>query len=162
MTELADYARDEINKIGGYTAFGREIVNGESIFDFDVTKLSVHTLNIGLAGIEVYDILRDEYDIQIEFGDLGNCLAYLSIGDRKQDVERLVSAFAEVKRRFSKGRAGMLTQEYIPPKKLYLPRRHHSTPIRKNLSLTRLSEESVQNLSCAIRRESRYLRREKK
>ncbi len=121
VTELADYARDEINKIGGYTAFGREIVNGESIFDFDVTKLSVHTLNIGLAGIEVYDILRDEYDIQIEFGDLGNCLAYLSIGDRKQDVERLVSAFAEVKRRFSKGRAGMLTQEYIPPKVVLTP-----------------------------------------
>ena len=35
-----------------------------------------------MAGIEVYDILRDEYDIQIEFGDIGNVLAYLSIGDR--------------------------------------------------------------------------------
>ena len=34
------------------------------------TKLSIHTLEIGLAGIEVYDILRDEYDIQIEFGDI--------------------------------------------------------------------------------------------
>ena len=40
-----------------------------------------------LAGIEVYDILRDEYDIQIEFGDIGNILAYLSIGDRAQEVE---------------------------------------------------------------------------
>lgn len=121
VTEIADYAREEINKIGGYKAFGRELVNGESVFDFDVTKLSVHTLDIGLAGIEVYDILRDEYDIQIEFGDLGNCLAYLSIGDRKQDVERLVSAFAEVKRRFRKGKAGMLTQEYIPPKVIMTP-----------------------------------------
>ncbi len=45
--------------------------NGNSVFDFDITKLSVHTLDIGLAGIEVYDILRDEYDIQIEFGDIG-------------------------------------------------------------------------------------------
>ena len=48
---------------------------------------------MGLAGIEVYDLLRDEYDIQIEFGDLGNFLAYLSIGDRPREVERLVSAF---------------------------------------------------------------------
>ena len=31
----------------------------DSIFDFDPTKLSVHTRDIGLAGIEVYDILRD-------------------------------------------------------------------------------------------------------
>ena len=45
-----------------------------------MTKLSVNTLDVGLAGIEVYDLLRDEYDIQIEFGDLGNILAYLSIG----------------------------------------------------------------------------------
>ena len=67
------------------------------VFDFDTTKLSVHTLDIGLAGIEVYDILRDEYDIQIEFGDIGNILAYLSIGDRPQEVERLVSALAEIK-----------------------------------------------------------------
>ena len=47
----------------------------DSVFDFDTTKLSVHTLDIGLAGIEVYGILRDEYDIQIEFGDIGNILA---------------------------------------------------------------------------------------
>ena len=86
VVALADYARDEINKIGGYYAFSKELINGNSIYDFDRTKLSIHTLEIGLAGIEVYDILRDEYDIQIEFGDLGNILAYLSIGDRKQEV----------------------------------------------------------------------------
>ena len=48
--------------------FQNELINGDSIYDFDTTKLSIHTLEIGLAGIEVYDILRDEYDIQIEFG----------------------------------------------------------------------------------------------
>ena len=84
MIELAEYARKEINQIGGYYAYSRELINGDSIYDFDVTKLSVNTLDVGLAGIEVYDLLRDEYDIQIEFGDLGNILAYLSIGDRSQ------------------------------------------------------------------------------
>ena len=79
-----------------------ELINGDSIYDFDVTKLSVNTLDIGLAGIEVYDLLRDEYDIQIEFGDLGNMLAYLSIGDRQREVERLVSALSEIRRRFGR------------------------------------------------------------
>lgn len=115
VTELADYAREEINKIGGYYAFSEELRNGNSIYDFDRTKLSVHTLEIGLAGIEVYDILRDDYDIQIEFGDIGNILAYLSIGDRRQEVERLVSALAEVKRRYQKDKTGMLSQEYMEP-----------------------------------------------
>lgn len=128
VSALAQYAREEINKIGGYYAFGEELINGDSIYDFDKTKLSVHTLEIGLAGIEVYDILRDEYDIQIEFGDLGNILAYLSIGDRKQEVERLVSALAEVKRRYQKDKAGMLSQEYVSPNVIMTPQESFYAP----------------------------------
>ena len=75
----------------------------------------ISELDIGLAGIEVYDILRDEYDIQIEFGDIGNILAYLSIGDRPQEIERLVSALAEIKRRYHTDGTGLLSQEYIDP-----------------------------------------------
>jgi arginine/lysine/ornithine decarboxylase len=100
--EMAEYARSEINSIGGYYAYSKELINGDSIYDFDVSKLSVYTLPIGLAGIEVYDLLRDEYDIQIEFGDIGNILAYISVGDRKRDIERLISALYEIRRRFGK------------------------------------------------------------
>ena len=121
--QMAEYAREEINSIGGYYAFSRELVNGDSVYDFDVSKLSVHTLPIGLAGIEVYDLLRDEYDIQIEFGDIGNILAYISVGDRTRDIERLISALAEIKRRFGKSGTGMLTQEYINPVVTETPRR---------------------------------------
>lgn len=114
VVEMAEYARKEINEIGGYYAYGKELIS-DSVFDFDVTKLSVHTLDIGLAGIEVYDILRDEYDIQIEFGDLGNILAYISIGDRQRDLERLVSALKEIRRVYRRDKTGLLTQEYIDP-----------------------------------------------
>ena len=78
-------------------------------------ETAVHTLDVGLAGIEVYDILRDEYDIQIEFGDLGNALAYLSIGDRIRDIERLVSALSEIKRRYARDKNGLMENEYIAP-----------------------------------------------
>lgn len=115
VEDMAEYAREEINAIGGYYAFGKELRNGNSVFDFDATKLSINTRGIGLAGIEVYDILRDEYDIQIEFGDIGNILAYLSIGDRSQELERLVSALAEIKRRNQRDGANLLKQEYIDP-----------------------------------------------
>lgn len=121
--EMAEYARSEINEIGGYYAYSRELINGDSIYDFDVSKLSIYTLPIGLAGIEVYDLLRDEYDIQIEFGDIGNVLAYISVGDRKRDIERLISALAEIKRRFGKSSAHMLTQEYISPVVTETPRK---------------------------------------
>lgn len=121
VVEMANYAREEINAVGGYYAFGRELINGDSIFDFDSTKLSVHTRDIGLAGIEVYDLLRDEYDIQIEFGDIGNILAYLSIGDRMQELERLVSALAEIRRRYQKDSYGLLSQEYLAPEVVISP-----------------------------------------
>jgi arginine/lysine/ornithine decarboxylase len=146
VVELAEYTRAEINAIGGYYAFSREMVNGDSVFDFDVTKLSVHTLDIGLAGIEVYDILRDEYDIQIEFGDIGNMLAYISIGDRKRDVERLVSALAEVRRRFSREKTGMFSQEYIEPKVITTPQKAfyaEKESLLRNESLGRVCSEFV-------------------
>lgn len=121
--EMAEYARSEINEIGGYYAYSKELINGDSIYDFDVSKLSIYTLPIGLAGIEVYDLLRDEYDIQIEFGDIGNILAYISVGDRKRDIERLISALAEIKRRFGKSGSELLTQEYISPVVSETPRK---------------------------------------
>ena len=96
VSQMAEYARSEINAIGGYYAYGRDIVDGDSVYDFDVTKLSVYTQGIGLTGIEVYDLLRDEYDIQIEFGDIGNILAFISIGDRLRDIERLVGALEDI------------------------------------------------------------------
>lgn len=134
VTELAEYARREINAIGGYYAYSGELVNGDSIYDFDRTKLSIYTLDIGLAGIEVYNILRDEYNIQIEFGDLGNILAYVSVGDRLRDIERLVSALAETRRRFGGERRGMLRQEYLPPEVALAPQdafyaAHESVPL---------------------------------
>ena len=97
------------------------MINGGSVYDFDVTKLAVYTRDIGLAGIEVYDLLRDEYDIQIELGDIANILAYISIGDRMQDIERLVGALADIKRLYSKDPAKMLNTEYINPTVLVSP-----------------------------------------
>lgn len=113
--EFADYAREEINALGGYYAFGPELVDGDAAFAFDRTKLSVNTREIGLAGIEVYDHLRDDYGIQIEFGDIGNLLAILSAGDRMMDVERLISALAEIKRLHERSAAGLFDHEYIDP-----------------------------------------------
>lgn len=121
--QYAEYARGEINKLGGYYAFGKELCNQDSFYNFDSTRLSVHTRDIGLAGIEVYDILRDEYNIQIEFGDIGNILAIISAGDRALDIERLISALYEIKRIYSKDKAGMFDHEYISPEVIMPPQK---------------------------------------
>ena len=136
VANLAEYARTEINSIGGYYAYGKELINGSSVYDFDVTKLAIYTRDIGLAGIEVYDLLRDEYDIQIEFGDISNILAYISIGDRAQDIERLVGALADIKRLYSKEGTNVFTSEFITPQVVATPQKafyseKESLPIRE-------------------------------
>lgn len=119
--EFATYAREEINKLGGYYAFAEELVDGDAVYAFDPTKLSIHTRAIGLAGIEVYDLLRDEYDIQIEFGDIGNILAIISAGDRNLEIERLISALSEIKRLYEKDKTGLFDHEYINPDVVMAP-----------------------------------------
>ena len=131
---LAQYARDEINRIDGFYAFSSELCDGDAIFAFDETKLSVHTRDVGLAGIEVYDILRDEYNIQIEFGDIGNMLAIISVGDQYPAIERLVSALAEIRRHYKKDKQGMFDHEYINPRVVMTPQQafyaeKHQVPI---------------------------------
>ena len=138
VIELSEYARREINAIGGYYAYSKELIDGVSVCDFDVTKLSVYTQGIGLTGIEVYDLLRDEYDIQIEFGDIGNILAYISIGDRIQDIERLVGALADIKRLYSRDGKDLIAGEYIQPELVLSPQEAFYSE-RKSLSL----DESV-------------------
>lgn len=121
VSSLVEDARSEINLLGGYYAFSDELINGDTVFDFDTTKLSVHTRDIGLAGIEVYDILRDDYNIQIEFGDIGNILAIVALGDRPRDLERLVSALYEIRRLYARDPMGLLNNEYINPSVIMTP-----------------------------------------
>lgn len=140
VVKMAEYARNEINAIGGYYAYSKELVNGTSVYDYDVTKLSVHTQGIGLTGIEVYDLLRDEYDIQIEFGDIGNILAYISIGDRIRDIERLVGALADIKRLYERDGSDLVSGEYIQPDVVMSPQtafyaNKESVPIRQTAGM---------------------------
>lgn len=121
--ELAAYAREEIAKIGGYVAFDKAFADGGCFYDFDMTKLSIHTRDIGLAGVEVYDILRDEYGIQTEFGDIGNLLAVISAGDRALELERLIGALSEIKRLYARDPSGMPMLEYIPPQVVLAPQK---------------------------------------
>ncbi len=123
VVRMAEYARDEINSIDGFYAYGRELIDGVNVFDYDVTKLCVYTQDMGLAGIEVYDLLRDEYDIQIEFGDIGNIMAYISIGDRIQDIERLVGALEDIKRLHAKPAGCQNFTDFVIPEVVYSPQK---------------------------------------
>ncbi|MBS4538676.1 aminotransferase class I/II-fold pyridoxal phosphate-dependent enzyme [Clostridium sp. D2Q-11] len=96
VIELVEDARIRINKIDGLYAFGKEVIGKNSVIDFDVTKLGVNVTGIGLTGLKAYDILRDEYNIQVELGDMYNILAIVSLGDSKESLNALVEALEDM------------------------------------------------------------------
>lgn len=93
---LAREARRQINEIDGLHAFGRELIGSPGVYDLDETKLSIHVRGLGMSGYEMESVLRKEYNIQIELSDLYNVMAVVTLGDRKEDMDRLVAALKSI------------------------------------------------------------------
>lgn len=90
---LANYARDEINKIPGLRAYGKEIIGKPGVHDFDSTRLPITAKELGYTGYEVEKILRRHYNIQIEMSDLFNIVALITIGHSEREIKKLIDAF---------------------------------------------------------------------
>lgn len=89
---LSGWARRELNKIEGVYAFGRELEGTPGCYAFDETKLGIHVRDLGYTGFQIENILRTKYKIQMELSDIYNTLAIVSLGDEKEDLQKLVAA----------------------------------------------------------------------
>ncbi|MBI3988322.1 MAG: aminotransferase class I/II-fold pyridoxal phosphate-dependent enzyme [candidate division NC10 bacterium] len=90
--ELAEDARERINRIEGLRCLTEEEVKGMGDFGLDVTKLTISVKDLDLTGFQASSFLNAEFDIQVEMADLQNVLVIVSIGDRRDDLHRLVLA----------------------------------------------------------------------
>lgn len=93
--DLANDARDRINRIPGLSCLGETDLCSRDFF-LDVTKLTICVKELGLSGFEVSAILNADFGIQVEMADLFNILVIVSIGDRRDDLDRLVAALGSV------------------------------------------------------------------
>ena len=91
-----------------------------------MSSLDISRRNLALHGREIFakvqsyaQYMRDEINeiggYYAFFGDIGNILAYVSIGDRELYLDRLIGALNDIKRIYSKDKTGMLDHEYINP-----------------------------------------------
>ncbi len=120
--ELADYAREKIKKIGGYIVFSRDLINGDTVADYDVTKLSINVSGLGLSGFEIGGILRDEYHVLIEYGDANNFMCVISLGDNKENIDKLVDALIDIKEKYASDKIAVAKAEFIIPEVSVSPR----------------------------------------
>lgn len=93
-------ARIKLNEIPGLLCLGKNHIGNPGIYDFDETKLTINVTGLGLTGFQVYDLMFDDYQIQLELSDVYNILAIVNLGDNHQSISRLVEAFQDLSKRF--------------------------------------------------------------
>ncbi|MDQ0231323.1 aminotransferase class I/II-fold pyridoxal phosphate-dependent enzyme [Metabacillus malikii] len=94
--ELANYARDQINKMDSIYCIGEEIIGTRATHDYDPTKLIIPVYKLGITGHDVEVWLRENYRIEVEMSDLYNILCIITPGDTKSDIDALVNALREL------------------------------------------------------------------
>lgn len=97
---LANYAREEINKIPGLYCFGKDILGNPGVYALDPTKITITCKGLGLTGYELDQILANDYHIQVEMSDLYNVLAVGSFGDTKESIGKLIEALKEISKKY--------------------------------------------------------------
>jgi len=95
---LAEEARGRINRIPGLHCLEEQEVRAWADFRLDVTKLTISVKELGLTGYEASALLNSGSDIQVEMADLWNILVIVSIGDRRDDLLRLVGGLEALAR----------------------------------------------------------------
>ncbi len=84
---------EEVSKLGII-----ELFEQDDAFDFDICKLTfiINTFN----GVEVANILRDEYNIELEMVTSGHLIAMTSIADDDEIFDVLHNAMLDISERF--------------------------------------------------------------
>jgi len=90
--KFAEDARSKINRIDGLSCFSRDRAKAAGMSDMDVTKLTITVSDLGLSGYHVSHLLNTRYGIQVEMADPFHILVIVSIGDRQDDLNRLVES----------------------------------------------------------------------
>lgn len=68
----------------------------------DIGKLLVSVKKTGLSGQQLYDMLLEEYHLQLEMAAASYVLAMFTVGDTKEGYERMTQALLEIDARLAK------------------------------------------------------------
>ena len=102
ILEYSMYAREQINKIKGFKTIDREHFIKYGSFDYDLTKLVIAIDHLDINGFELYKILKNEYNIQVELAETYVVMCVLSIGTKKKHLLALIKALKDISKKHYK------------------------------------------------------------
>lgn len=101
LLSLTKIAKKEINNIPGLNCIMRENYIKESkAFDYDELKIVIKVSELGVSGFFIYDLLLNEYDIQVELAEPNVIMAIVSFGDNEESMDKLLEALRDISKKF--------------------------------------------------------------
>ena len=94
--DLARKTCERINKIRGFHCLDKSYLDGNGRFDIDETKLVINTSEVGLSGFEIFKLMREVENVQMELGEISELLAIFTIGTTQKDADRLVEGLQKI------------------------------------------------------------------
>lgn len=107
--ELADWARERINRLSAVRCLGREVLGRDGVAELDSTRLTISACELGLSGYQLETELRDTYRIAVEAADPLNIILNVTYGDSHADLEHLVAALGDLATRYGEQAGGGAT-----------------------------------------------------
>lgn len=101
VVEMTGEARRRIDAVPGLRAIGHDIVQkSTSVVDIDLTKLVVDVAGLNISGYRAARLLHDDYGVSIEMAGATTVTLVVSIGNTREDMDRCVSGFEQLAKRF--------------------------------------------------------------
>ena len=148
VKKLGDYAREEINKIPGFHLYGKEYFQKNGEYDYDETKLLISIDGIDISGFDLFNIIHDDYGIQLELGERYVGLGILALGTKKEHIDRLINALKDISSRYYDPLLSLPKNNYQPvaTKTIMRPRDAFSKEaevVKLDEAIGRVSKEAI-------------------
>ena len=133
IIKLGNEAREEINKIPGLKARGRDYFINQGSYAYDCTKLVIEVESLTINGFELYNILKDEYNVQMELAEAYVVLAILAVGTKKEHLINLVNALKDISKKYYVEKRTYPKYQYDSPfpKMVMRPRVAYQAPVKR-------------------------------
>lgn len=96
IQEISKFAREQISKIKGFVPCNKDHFLSKGCYNYDLTKLVIKLEHLDINGFELYHLLKEKYNIQVELAETYVIMAILSIGTTKQQMIRFIRALRDI------------------------------------------------------------------
>ncbi|TZE82143.1 aminotransferase class I/II-fold pyridoxal phosphate-dependent enzyme [Calorimonas adulescens] len=127
---LSRLARERLADTEGIRVIDEDITGRYGVACIDPTKLVINVKGLYMTGHRAEEILLKDHNIQVELSDMYNILSMITIGDREEDIIKLVNAVKSL-RKNGENKIIPTTFDYKVPEIIFNPRDASFMPKRK-------------------------------